>query len=338
MKTARYISIILLLVQSVLYADPVSELTSFSAFKSLDLSKLAPGEVNTARPPVMNFPRGLSVQSCYLVPQPLKKTAELHERWNATKHAELKVYLHADISQKPAPEDFLKVASAPDNGSVRALVEATQKLDANQTQLQISPAEAKLFKPAGDSSRAGVLPQAVSSFWSDLLCRRASEFATGGLSKLPPYNCHGETVQLPGEIARLLKEQPKISTQFSSLSSVLTSGGLLPIRQHYWELSNVEGVASFSLGALCAKAPGESWQAVDLHYYTSDGYFVMLTFYQMWPVTIGGQQATLVWRGDLLSAPSLSELHGVERLASGNAMTKEIQKSIVIFLKDIGAK
>jgi len=55
-------------------------------------------------------------------------------------------------------------------------------------------------------------------------------------------------------------------------------------------------------------------------------------------VKIGAQQATLVWRGDLLSAPTLSDLHGMERLASANAMTKEIQKSIAIFLKDAAAK
>ena len=60
----------------------------------------------------------------------------------------------------------------------------------------------------------------------------------------------------------------------------------------------------------------------------------MLTFYQMWPVTVGSQTATLVWRCDLLSAPSLADLHGVERLASANAMTKEIQQTIHIFLKD----
>jgi len=307
-------------------ADPVAELTSFSAFKSVDLSKMAGGEVISARLPAMGFARGLTTQFCYVVPAGLQKTVELHERWTATGHPELKAYLHNDLPARPAAGDFSKLASAPDNASVRAFFEATKKLDPNRPQLQMDLAEAKLFKPGAGAS----------TFWSDLLYRRASAFASGGLSKEPPYQFNGETVQLAGEVERLLKEQPKIRSQFSALAGALS--GVPPVRQLYWELSNVEGTAAVSLGAVCAKAPGENWQAIDLHYYASGGYFVLLTFYQMWPVTIGSQQATLVWRCDLLSAPSLNDLHGVERLASANAMTKEIQKTITFFLKDVKAK
>lgn len=309
-------------------ADPVAELSEFSAFKNIDLSKLAGGEVINARMPAMGFPRGLATQFCYIVPAGLQKTVELHEHWNATRHPELKVYLHDELPAKPGPGDFSKIASAPDNSSVRAFFTANQKADSNQ--LLMSAAEAKLLKPAPESRAT------ACAFWSDLLSRRAAGFASGGLSKEPPYQFNGETVQVAGEAERLLKEQPKIRSQFSALASSLSAGP--PVRQMYWEMSDVEGTAAVSLGALCAKAPGATWQAIDLHYYASGGYFVLLTFYQMWPVTIGSQQVTLVWRADLLSAPSLGDLHGVERLASVNAMTKEIQKSINIFLKDARTK
>ena len=46
-----------------------------------------------------------------------------------------------------------------------------------------------------------------------------------------------------------------------------------------------------------------------------DGYNVALTLYQIWPVDAGGHAGALVWRGDLISANSLGELHGIERLA-----------------------
>ena len=328
MKTTRFLftAALAILLRANGFADPVAELTAFSAFKSVDLQKMAGGEVMSARMPAMGFARGISTQFCYVVPAGLQKTVELHERWNATRHPELKVYLHGEIQAKPAPGDFSKISSAPDNAPVRALFAATQKLDPNNPQIQMSAAEAKLFKPGAD-------PRA---FWSDLLFHRAGAFAAGGLAKEPPYNFNGETVQLTGETDRLLKEQPKVRSQFSALAASLS--GVPPLRQLYWELSDVEGTAAFSLGALCAKAPADNWQAIDLHYYAGGGYFVLLTFYQMWPVAIGSQQATLVWRCDLLSAPSLSELHGVERLASANAMTKEIQKTITIFLKDAKAK
>src|SRR5207302_3469398 len=103
----------------------------------------------------------------------------------------------------------------------------------------------------------------------------------------------------------------------------------------YWELFDVEGRAAFSLGALLDRPASDKWQAVDVQYYSSSGYVALLTFYQGWPVTINGQPATLVWRGDLLSAPSLAELHGVERMGSGSAMMKEIQKSVRVFLRDV---
>jgi hypothetical protein len=54
----------------------------------------------------------------------------------------------------------------------------------------------------------------------------------------------------------------------------------------------------------------------------------------MWPVTIGGQDSTLVWRGDFISAASLATLHGTERMGSGTAMMRETQKSIKLLVND----
>jgi hypothetical protein len=54
----------------------------------------------------------------------------------------------------------------------------------------------------------------------------------------------------------------------------------------------------------------------------------------MWPVQVEAKASTLVWRGDLVSAASLGELHGVERLASESAMKKDISKAINLFRRD----
>jgi hypothetical protein len=50
---------------------------------------------------------------------------------------------------------------------------------------------------------------------------------------------------------------------------------------------------------------------------------------------VNGSDATLVWRVDLTSASALSDLRGVERLGSGAAMMREVQKGIKAFLKDV---
>ncbi len=62
----------------------------------------------------------------------------------------------------------------------------------------------------------------------------------------------------------------------------------------------------------------------------------MLTFLQMWPVNVGGQECTLVWRGDPISSQALAALHGVERMGSGTAMMRETQKNIKALLDDAG--
>ena len=50
------------------YADPVSELASFSIFDKVDLAQLAKTDVKTAHGPPMKNSRFLAVQSCYGAP------------------------------------------------------------------------------------------------------------------------------------------------------------------------------------------------------------------------------------------------------------------------------
>ena len=71
-----------------------------------------------------------------------------------------------------------------------------------------------------------------------------------------------------------------------------------------------------------------------MSYYASGGYYVALTLYQMWPVEVGGQPATLVWRGDLISSASLASLHGMEKLASESAMMKDVSKAVNLLRRD----
>ena len=99
---------------------------------------------------------------------------------------------------------------------------------------------------------------------------------------------------------------------------------------HYWELSDIEGQAAFSLGATLEKATAGGAQTADVQYYASSGYFVLATFYQLWPVEGG----TLVWRGDLIASPALGELRGMERMGSSAAMMKQVKQYVSAFLKD----
>ena len=312
-------------------ADVVSELAGFSIFDTVDVNELAKGDVKTMPGPPMAG-RFLSVQSCYVVPGSPEKHIEALRRWNPTKHRELKVFLHSDLPTSPTAANFTKLKDAPDNASVRALVTATEKLGSD---LQISKEEAK--KLSGGGGGGGVMPASVVNFWTDILATRAKKFASGGSSAQPPYDHTGEAIRASDELNSLLKQQDKVRRQFSAFLGETGigrgAGSLAP--ELYWELLDVDDQGVLTLGASYHRAAsGGAQQAADALYYASGGYYVVLTLYQMWPVTANGKPSTLVWRGDMISSAALASLHGVERLGSESAMRKDISKAITAFRQD----
>ena len=140
------------------------------------------------------------------------------------------------------------------------------------------------------------------------------------------------------EVARLLKDVPKLRNQFAALieSNPLTGGRAVPAQSIYWEMFDADGQGAMNLGALYTRANGDTWQAIDGQFYATGGYYTFITFYQMWPVKVSGRDCTLIWRTDLISSAELASLHGVERMGSSTAMMRETKKSIDSLLKDAG--
>lgn len=314
------------------HADPISELASFSIFDKVDLAQLAKSDVKTAHGPPMSNPRFLAVQSCYVVPGAPAQQIEALRRWDATRHRELKVFLHSDLPSNPTPANFEKLRNAPDNASVRSFVAATQKLSPS---LQISKEEAKKF--SAGAAGGGGMPTSVVGFWADVLTARTKSFVSGGMSAQAPYDHAGPSVRASDDVNGLLREQGKIRNQFSSLLGATGigrgAGSLKP--ELYWELLDVDDQGVVTLGASYSRgATGGTYQAADVLYYASGGYYVALTLYQMWPVTVESKPSTLVWRGDMISAASLGSLHGVERLGSESLMMKNITKAVTLFRRD----
>jgi hypothetical protein len=314
-------------------ADAVSELASFSIFGKVDLAQLAKSDVKTAHGPPMSNPRFLAVQSCYVASGAPTQQIEALRRWDPTRHRELKVFLHSDLPLSPTAANFEQLKNAPGNSSVRSFVAATQKLSSD---LQISRDEAKKFS-AGAGAGGGVVPAPVAAFWADVLAARGKSFVSGGMSAQPPYDHAGPSVRASDEVNGLLREQGKIRNQFSGLLGATGigrgAGSLKP--ELYWELLDVDDQGVVTLGASYSRGgAGGTYQAADALYYASGGYYVALTLYQMWPVTVEGKPSTLVWRGDMISAASLGSLHGVERLGSESVMMKNITKAVTLFRRD----
>ncbi|MBV9672745.1 MAG: hypothetical protein JO076_07970, partial [Verrucomicrobia bacterium] len=285
------------------FGDPISDLRSVSIFKDADLGKLANGEILAGRGPAMSLGRALSVESAYIVPDSLRTAVSLQEKWNPSGTAG--VFLQSDLPAHPSPTNFQGLTNLPQNFAVRSLFQVTERLPGDASKLLLSNAEAHSFSSGGSA--------AVVGFWSKVLAARANAFTTGGLGALPPYETDGSNIRPADEFTRLLRESPRLQSQFSSIiGSTPLSGGRGSIAPSgYWQVFDVEGLAAVGLGASYGKGFGEGWQSVDMQYYSSAGVYALVTFYQMWPIRANGRESTLVWRTDLTSAAAIGELRGV---------------------------
>jgi hypothetical protein len=294
------------------YGDALSELASFSVFEKPDLAQLK-GEAKAVRGPQMSTPRFLTVQTSWVSPGTPQQNVEAMNRWNPAAHSELKVYLHSSGS------NFSRLAQAPDNAGVQALVQATLS---KSTDLQISKQEAAKLPSGGGNAMAGP----VAEFWSDVLSGRAA----AGVFGQPPYDHTGKSIRPGDEINAMLRQQPKIQKQFAGLI-----GGK---GEQFWELLEVENKGVLTLGAsFNRQTSGGSYQLADVLYYASGGFYAAVTLYQLWPMEVDGRPSTLVWRGDMISSSEIGELRGVERLGAESAMMRDVSKAVRLFRRDTGA-
>ncbi len=316
--------LLLLLPTAAIAADPVTEMAEVSVFGKVDLAELAQGGIKTAAGTPMNTARYLSVQSCFIIPKPPDGVLVAMKRFDPTEHRELKVYLHSDLPASPSAANFAKLNNPPKNSAVQALSAATSKMSPD---LQVSRAEAQKYS----------VGQPVFAFWTDLLTKRAQDFAVGGAASEAPYDHTKSAVQPGQELAGLVRQQGKLNRQFGGfLGATGLLGGKGSFQPDlYWELLEVEDEAVLTLGASYTRSTaGGGAQVADGLYYASGGYNVALTLYELWPVDVSGRASTLVWRGDFISANSLGDLHGIERLASESAMRKDILKAAATFQRD----
>jgi hypothetical protein len=320
MRFSSFLALVALAISKAA-ADPAAEMASFSVFNNVNVAELAKGEPKVAHGPAMSG-HFISAQSCFVVAGVPARVSESLRQWNPARHSELKVMIHSDLSGSPSAASFSRLSSAPDNGPVRALVAATQKLSPD---LQISKEEEKRFAAVANATGAG-MPAPIAAAWADVLSARAR----AGRSSQPPYSHTGQNVRPSEELNALLSANDKVSHQFSG---VLGGRGEL-----FWELLTADEQGVLTLGASYRRSGSNgTFQAADALFYASGGYYAGLTLYQMWPVDVGGRPATLVWRGDFISSAEVASLHGIERVASESVMMRDISKAISLFRRDTGA-
>ncbi|MDD2706463.1 MAG: hypothetical protein PHV34_00520 [Verrucomicrobiae bacterium] len=341
MKSELVIAILFAAVLSGTAAGPkpLAEIKSFSRFEQIDLEVLAEGEVLSYSKSLMRFPRGITVQTCYLVQAPPEKVVHGLQDWDPSEHhEELDVLCLRPLSIPPKEEDFAKLKINISDSRIKWLVGKTLTTTPGSSSLQLGLPEAAqlatLLAGAQDEESPATL-NLIRRGWIQILMNRAARFQEGGMAALIPYQTTDPIISPLSEILSLLKESGAIVRRFSPLLDDTPLLGKSPAQPltpgYYWDILDVESHATFTLGAIYAKALENRHQVVDCEYFVSQGYFTSMVFYEILPIEHQGKTCSLVWRGDFVSAPSLAMTKGIERIAYASIMAKEIKKSIRCF-------
>jgi hypothetical protein len=318
-----------------LRADLNSDL-AFTAFSNVDVNALAGGTVLQARGALLSFPRGITSQSLYIIDALPADVARKLVQWNPASHPELKVWLHKQaLPVPPTAADFSELGSLPDNSSIQYQIDATAKLDPNNPSLQVSKEEAQLIAATAAQEKD---PKALFvKAWGQILAGRINNFLSGRGASDVDVTSDGDLHPL-SDVKNLLHSDIKIYGQYQRLLNqtpvkalATTSAAKIAPADLYYELFDVQGYAAMGTGAVYQAPNGASIQSADIEYFVNSGIYAEIELEQMWPITVNGKTETLVWRDDLVSAPTIAYLHGTERLASVMIMLQETKQALEAF-------
>src|SRR5262249_2810349 len=136
--------------------------------------------------------------------------------------------------------------------------------------------------------------EAAQQFLSGILRERWMRFSKAGdFGSVATYDAGAE-------LRNLLAEESKIAKHFGPLLAPLAAKGAPGTPKYsYWDLSIVDKKSAVQLGAVYGAEMPDNRQILDVTWYSSNGYLVSITLYEMHPVTLDGKARTLVWQGSL---------------------------------------
>jgi hypothetical protein len=317
---------------------PVESLKSFSDFQQVDLNRLLNGDVLSERGSLMDFPNGISSQTCFIVPLSAEETAKRLQSWDPSPHAELKVFAFHTLHTPCEPADFQSLDFKTNQKPVRWLMDKTVASSPNQSELNLSRDEAQKL---ADCLQKRSAPQKIADCWVNLLFNRATAFQQKGLDGAQPYEIGG-TVSPSAQLRTMLREQLSMAHEFLPILKKIgieESNGppsLTPF--YYWTLFDADYHGTITLGAVYQLAVGDHFQLVDMEYYVNANYYTSATLFEVWPIKVGEKSGALVWRGDFFAAPMLAFTKGTERIAYGALMLQDIKKEIHCFQDEAKTK
>jgi hypothetical protein len=314
--------------------EAIDEIKAFSQFQNVNLQQVSNGEILLLKGPSMDFERGLTGEACFAIPFSPEKSSMFYKNWDTSQNESLKVWLHRSIQIPPTDDDFKDLHAIFQDKKYRWLIDKTKAISPGSTDLLLNKAELiQIFRCFNTESDAGV---AVEKGWKEILMARVTKHQNEGLSKNLPLEVGRLEINIQSEFDSILKDQPGIKKQFSSLlektllSQDSSHRSLSP--SYYWELDEINKHPAFNLGVVyIVPLENGKYQILDYVFYSSSEIFAEATLREAWPIKINGKDFSLIWRGDLVSASDLESVHGIERMAASRLMLQEMKKSIVAF-------
>lgn len=323
-------------------ADPAQEIKGYSMFESIDIPALVKGEILAERGEAMEFERGLTVQTCYVVKRDVATTTALLERWDPVKHKEMDVYISHCFVEGEDPRFAELLKFDPTIRPVRRFFEEMLKAVEGESHMQMTADDLARLKSRfkkDENVESKEFVAKAEKFWAEMFATKFDQFAQKGMKGLPVYRIGGEDLSVATDIQTLLKEDQAISQRFHLLlkDSLLSTTPEEKTRKpdsYYWQIFKADKESTCLLGASYIKDINDKKQMIDFQFYVSNAYFASATLYELHPIKVDGKEYTLVWRADFVSAPLFAWLKGVQQMAAGSLMIQSIKESVRFFQED----
>jgi len=310
-------------------SDPVEIIRNFSDFQQVDLAQVLNGDILSERGSLMDFPNGISAQTCFFVPLPAEETAKRLQLFDPSPHAELKAFAFHALHVPCELADFQSLDFRTSQSSVRWLLDKTIATTPTKSELNLSRDEAQQI---AECLQKRADAQQASECWAKLLLARASAFQQQGLAGIKPYQNEWGTVSPSDQLHAMLHEGLAVAHEFLPILKGIglvgndTAPALTPF--YYWTLFDADYHGTIALGAVYLLPVDDHYQLADIEYYVNGSYYTSATLCEVWPIRARGKYGALVWRGDFFAAPMLRFTKGTERIAYGALMLQDIKKEI----------
>jgi hypothetical protein len=293
-----------------LKAEPAeSALKSASAFKDFTLAQVSGGQILENRTGANVSPQIEAVQTCFVIKAAPDAVAAKILSWNPAGKSGLDVSKHLNFSSSVGPDAFsgtlagMFKSSGGDGGWI---AEQSKKAKDPSCELLLNADEKK-------SLAAAATPAKLTSAWATILANRFSGFRDHGAAD---FHALEAIVQKLGA-----GEIPS------------PSGGA-----YYWEIGDVSSRGSISEGVSWEDSGSGRMRVFDGEFFVTSEYSASLNVSNLWPVTVNGHSATLVWRVDSAFANQFSDQSGAERIASASLILSSTKKTIEALRRELEKK